>query len=75
MGGAEQRPVLPEHINCEGCRAHGVKTVFCEDMCEIRRCALKKGVSTCGDCPEMEKCPMIEEFISNDPDALGNLRS
>ena len=23
-------PILPEHINCEGCRANGAKTVFCE---------------------------------------------
>lgn len=25
-------PILPEHINCEGCRANGAKTVFCEHM-------------------------------------------
>ena len=39
-------PILPEHINCEGCRANGAKTVFCEHMCEIRKCALEKRVST-----------------------------
>ena len=38
----------------ELCRADGVKTVFCEHMCEIRKCALSKGVSTCGDCSEVE---------------------
>ena len=36
-------PILPEHINCQGCRADGVKTVFCDRLCGIRQCALKKG--------------------------------
>ena len=47
-------PILPEHINCVGCRVDGVKTVFCEHMCEIRKCALSKGFSACGDCSEVE---------------------
>lgn len=38
-----QAPILPEHINCEGCRVDGVKTVFCEQMCAVRRCAQEKG--------------------------------
>ena len=38
-------PILPEHINCQGCRVEGVKTVFCDSMCGIRQCALKKGVT------------------------------
>lgn len=35
-------PILPEHINCQGCRVEGVKTVFCDSMCGVRQCAMKK---------------------------------
>ena len=38
-------PILPEHINCEGCRVDGVKTVYCESLCDIRQCALKKDMT------------------------------
>jgi hypothetical protein len=67
-------PILPEHINCEGCRTNGTKTVFCDSLCGIRQCALKKGVSTCGDCSELEICPTVETIISNNPAALENLK-
>ena len=67
-------PILPEHINCEGCRVNGAKTVFCEHICEIRKCALKKGVSTCGDCPELETCPTVGAIIENNLSALENLK-
>ena len=67
-------PILPEHINCEGCRADGVKTVYCESYCSIRQCALKKGVATCGDCPELENCQIVGAVISNNPEALENLK-
>ena len=66
--------ILPEHINCEGCRVDGIKTVYCESLCEIRRCALKKGVATCGDCPELETCRTVGTVISNNPEALANLK-
>ena len=39
-------PILPEHISCEGCRAEGMKTVYCESLFEIRQCARKKGATT-----------------------------
>lgn len=39
-------PILPEHINCEGCRGDGTKTVFCESLCAIRKCAMQKGFPT-----------------------------
>lgn len=67
-------PILPEHIYCEGCRMDGAKTVYCERLCGIRQCALKKGAVTCGDCPDMETCPVVGEIISNEPEALKNLK-
>ena len=67
-------PILPEHIYCEGCRMDGVKTVFCEHMCEIRKCAIKKGVSTCGGCSEMGTCQTVGAILSNNPAAMENLK-
>lgn len=67
-------PILPEDINCRGCRADGVKTVFCDSICGIRQCALKKGIATCGDCSDLEKCQKVGAIISNNPEALKNLR-
>ncbi|MBO4451701.1 MAG: DUF3795 domain-containing protein [Bacteroidaceae bacterium] len=67
-------PILPEHINCDGCRVNGRKTVFCDQLCGIRQCALKKGIVTCGDCPEMETCPILKAVTANSPEALNNLK-
>ena len=67
-------PILPEHINCQGCRADGVKTVFCDSICEIRRCAMKKGVDTCGNSPDMETCKTVGMIHENNPEALNNLK-
>ena len=66
-------PILPEHINCEGCRVDGIKTVYCDNLCNIRQCALKKCVTTCGNCPDLAKCQIVEVITSNNPDALKNL--
>ena len=66
--------ILPEQINCLGCRADGVKTVYCESLCGIRQCALKKGMETCGACPEMEKCPTVGQIIGNNAEAKKNLK-
>ncbi len=67
-------PILPEHIHCEGCRSKGAKTIFCEAMCEIRKCALGKDVSTCGGCPEWERCPTLGTVLENNMSALENLK-
>ena len=67
--------ILPEHINCDGCRVNGRKTVFCDKLCPIRQCALQKGFSTCGDCAEMDKCQKVAMVISNNANALANLKN
>ena len=67
-------PILPEHIHCEGCRAHGAKTVFCESLCAIRQCVMKKGFTTCADCPELENCSTLGAIVANNPSALKNLK-
>ena len=66
-------PILPEDINCEGCRVSGRKTVYCDRLCPIRQCALKKGVTTCGDCPDFEDCQMVGQIITNNSAARENL--
>lgn len=69
-----QAPILPEHIHCEGCRMDGAKTVYCEHLCEIRRCVLQKGLATCGGCPDLETCPIVGRIFASNPAALDNLR-
>lgn len=66
--------ILPEHINCDGCRMNGRKTVFCDKLCPIRQCALQKGVETCGDCPEMDNCQKITMVHANNSEAKSNLK-
>lgn len=67
--------IAPEMINCEGCRADGVKTPFCDSLCPIRQCALGKGCETCGDCSAIDDCQTVGMVISNNADALNNLKS
>lgn len=69
-----QAPILPEHIHCQGCRVDGVKTIFCDKLCAIRQCALKKGMATCGNCADLESCSTVRAILENDPSALANLK-
>ena len=62
-------------INCEGCRADGVKTPFCDSLCSIRQCALVKKYETCGSCSKLENCKTVGMVISNNAEALGNLKN
>ncbi len=67
-------PILPEHINCEGCRVDGMKTIYCDSLCAIRQCAVQKGVTTCGDCQSFETCWTVGTIFADAPEALENLR-
>ena len=66
--------ITPEMINCVGCRIEGVKTPFCDSLCPIRQCALRKDVRTCGDCSEMDTCEKLEMITGNNEEALKRLK-
>ena len=51
----------------------GVKTPFCDSLCPIRKCALQKGVQTCGSCSDVCTCKTVEMIIGNNSDARWNL--
>jgi hypothetical protein len=68
-------PILPEHINCEGCRTgSSVMTVFCSEMCEMRKCAAEKKVSHCGACKDYP-CEQIGAVHEQVPATVENLKS
>ena len=65
-------PIKPEHINCTGCQSTGVKTYYCDQMCEIRKCATKKSVSTCADCSDYA-CSALNAILRQAPQAKARL--
>ena len=67
--------ITPEMINCCGCRIDGVKTSYCDSLCPIRQCALRKGIETCGNCSESGNCEKLGAITGNNTEALKNLKT
>ncbi len=67
--------ITPESINCMGCRTEGIKFVYCDSMCGIRKCAISKGLETCGCCSELDTCQKVAMIISNNKEARKNLKT
>ncbi|MBN1616939.1 MAG: DUF3795 domain-containing protein [Spirochaetales bacterium] len=64
----------PQMINCHGCRAtDGVQIGHCS-QCEMRACATKKSLSSCGACPDYP-CKTIASFHEVAPGTADNLRA
>lgn len=63
-----------EWINCEGCRIDGIKAMFCDSICEIRQCALKKQYETCKDCSEMRDCKKLKMITDHSAEATANMK-
>lgn len=66
-------PITADMINCMGCRMDGVKTPFCDFMCEIKQCAKKKEVETCRDCEKKNECKTLESITNYSQEAKDNI--
>ena len=65
--------ITPETINCMGCRADGIKFAYCDYMCEIRKCAMANGFSTCAECSEKGTCSKLAPISQTNEEARANL--
>ena len=65
--------ITAESVNCLGCRAEGAKFGYCT-ACGIRTCVNTKGFNTCGDCAEMDTCPIVGAVLQHMPEAKKNLK-
>jgi uncharacterized CHY-type Zn-finger protein len=55
-------PISPEEINCDGCKTEtGELWKWCPN-CEVRACAIEKGVETCAHCDDFG-CDTLEKFL------------
>lgn len=66
--------IAPEMINCVGCKVEGVKTIYCDKMCPIKKCATKMNHNSCGECNNMETCEHLHMVLSHNKEALENLK-
>jgi hypothetical protein len=46
----------PEQLKCRGCRSNEEDEFFGFKLCPIRNCCIKRGLSSCGICPEFKTC-------------------
>ena len=66
--------ITPASINCTGCRMEGATFVYCESVCEIRKCVNSKGFGSCAECPEMNTCTIVGFILNAVPEAKDNLQ-
>ncbi len=73
---SEQFPLSAEDINCDGCLSTDKRLFkFCND-CEVRVCAVDKGVANCAHCADFAcaKLDKLWEMINN-PEARERLEA
>lgn len=64
----------PADINCDGCNAAGQHIYYCDQLCEIRKCAVARKLASCAVCIDYG-CEKLESFIKNVPEAKATLES
>jgi len=62
----------PEEINCDGCAVVGKHIAYCENLCEMRKCAMAKKVINCAYCEDYA-CETLTAFLKHVPEAKQRL--
>ena len=63
----------PDVLDCRGCRAEGCVQHRGHGRCPIRPCAMKRGLASCGLCPEWQTCERLTEVFADESEARANL--
>lgn len=66
--------IQPESVWCDGCLTAGTRKCGHTGECEIRACAIARGVANCAECPDYA-CDKIMQFIAGVPEARETLES
>jgi hypothetical protein len=49
--------VKPEDVACDGCRSSSGRLGYhCENICDVRKCAMSRGVRSCAVCDDFPSC-------------------
>lgn len=54
--------------DCDGCRTENGRLFSACEKCEIRKCAIKKGLENCAYCQDYA-CEKLDQIIDHSPDA------
>jgi len=58
--------IIPyQAINCLGCKQDSTKSIYCESICEVRKCALKSNINSCDKCVKMGECEKLKPFLDS----------
>ncbi len=61
-----------EDINCDGCLTKGGQHIGYCNICEVRKCGMKKGVENCAYCVDYN-CEILAKFLKSAPEAKNTL--
>ena len=62
----------PDAINCVGCSVEGEPHIGHCFECDIRLCAVDKGLSNCSECDDFA-CARLQDFASHVPGVMERL--
>ena len=65
---AKRLNLTPEQVECRGCRSDKLG-IYCEKVCNFKKCAEKKGIEFCGQCNDYP-CVELKDFQSKMPHRL-----